>query len=160
MRLDGPLAAWLAPAVPMQAIVVHAGLLLGIAVFAWPHTVRGHVYYWPAIALLGALYVYAAFARGGLDTLLQFLLLMLATYGGVLWSAKAERTAVGVETALRWLIAVIVITLTFGVAGASPSIEEWTDVRSRLFAGAFYFGILAAIESSGLYLALRRVETA
>ena len=158
-RPDGALAAWLAPAMPLQAIVVHAGLLLGLAVFAWPSTRRGHLAWWPLVVLLATIYIRAALGTGGPGMLVQFLLLMAATYGGVLWASRATRTAVAVETALRWLIGGVGITLAFGVSGA-PSIEEWTDVRSRLVAGAFYFGVLAAIESTGLYLALRRVKPA
>ena len=154
---DAPLAAWLAPAIPHEAIVVHAGALLGVAVFAWPCTPKGHAVYWPLLAVGASLYVVAAFGAGGSQAALQFVLLALVTYGGVLWAPAGRRTAVGVETALRWLIAVLLLTLTFGLVGAPPSIAEWLDVRSRLTAGAVYFGMLAAVEATGLYPAIRRI---
>lgn len=157
LRPAAPLADWLAPAMPLEAIVVHAGALLGIALAAWPATRRGHFVYWPLLAAFAALYVRAALDAGGRAALLQFVLLAFATYGGVLWAPAARRVAVGVETALRWLIAVLLITLTFGLAGVPPSLAEWQDVESRLTAGALYFGLLAAVEATGLYVALRRV---
>ena len=154
------LASWLAPALPLEAIVVHAGLVLGIAVLAWPGTLRGHLVYWVLLGACAAIYALAAFEIGGGATALQFALLALVTYGGVLWAPGGRRTAVGVETALRWLIAVVLITLTFGLAGVPESLAEWHDVRSRLTAGAVYFGLLAAVESTGLYLAIRRIGAA
>ena len=155
---DSPLAAWLAPAFPLEAIVVHAGVVLGIAIFAWPRTWRGHFVYWTLLGALAALYVTAAVDSGA--TPVQFLLLVFVTYGGVLWAPAGRRTAVGVETALRWLIAVMLVPLTVGMVGAPPSLAEWHDVRSLLLAGAVYFGLLAAIEATGLYVALRRVGAA
>lgn len=160
-RLDpeAALATWLAPAIAIEAIVVHAGALLGVAVLAWPHTLRGHVVYWPLFVALALLYVFAAFDIGGFATAQQFVLLAFVTYGGVLWAPAGRRTAVGVETGLRWLIAVVLITLTFGLSDAPESIAEWHDVRSRLTAGAVYFGMLAAVEATGLYMAVRRIGT-
>lgn len=152
-----PLAAWLAPAMPLEAIVVHAGALLGVALLAWPRTWRGHLVYWSVLCALALAYAFAAFEVGGRSTALQFMLLALVTYGGVLWVPASRRTAVGVETALRWLIAVLLITLTLGLVGAPESLAEWSDVRSRLTAGAVYFGLLAAVEATGLYLAMRRL---
>lgn len=157
---EGALARWLAPVIPLEAIVVHAGALLGIAALAWPGTFRGHVVYWTVFGLLALSYARAAFDVGGGATALQFALLTLVTYGGVLWAPKDRRVGVGVETALRWVIAVLLLTLTFGLAGAPESIAEWQDLDSRLTAGAVYFGLLAAVEASGLYLGLRRIGQA
>lgn len=157
---DTPLALWLAPAIPIEAIVVHAGALLGVATLAWPRTPKGHALYWSLLGAAALLYIGAALNTGGSATALQFVLLALVTYGGVLWAPAGRRTAVGVETALRWLIAVLLITLTFGFAGAPESIAEWHDVRSRLNAGAIYFGMLAAVEATGLYVAIRRIGAA
>jgi hypothetical protein len=160
LRPEAPLATWLAPAILLEAIVVHAGALLGVALFAWPGTRRGHLLYWPLLAAFAALYMLAAFRVGGGATALQFVLLALVTYGGVLWAPAGHRSAVGFETALRWLIAVVAITLTFGLAGAPSSIAEWQDVDSRLTAGAVYFALLAAVEATGLYAAVRRIGAA
>jgi hypothetical protein len=154
---EATLATWLAPAIALEAIVVHAGVVLGIAMLAWPGTLRGHVVYWTLLGAMAAIYVLAAFDVGGGATTLQFLLLALVTYGGVLWAPARRRIDVGIETALRWLIAVVLITLTFGLVDAPESIAEWHDVRSRLTAGAVYFGLLAAAEATGLYRALRRI---
>jgi hypothetical protein len=155
-----PLALWLAPSMPLEAIVVHAGVLFGLAVFAWPSTLRGHLYYWTGLGALALLYTWAAFDLGGSATLAQFALLVLLTYGGVLWVPARRRTTVGVETALRWFIGAMAIPLCFGLAGAPPSVAEWHDIQSRMIAGALYFGLLAAIEATGLYVALRRVGAA
>ena len=155
---DTALATWLAPAIPLEAIVVHAGAVLGVAVLTWPGTPKGHVLYWPLLGAAALLYALAASNLGGGATVLQFVLLVLVTYGGVLWAPAGGRTAVGVETAVRWLIAVLLITLTFGLAGAPESIAEWHDARSKLTAGAVYFGLLAAVEATGLYRAIRRIE--
>jgi hypothetical protein len=155
---DSPLAVWLAPAFPLEAIVVHAGAVLGIAILAWPRTWRGHLAYWIVLGVLAAFYVKAAIDAGA--TPLQFLLLAFVTYGGVLWATDRRRTAVGVETALRWLIAVVLVSVTVGVVGAPPSIAEWHDIPSLLLAGAVYFGLLAAVEATGLYVALRRIGAA
>jgi hypothetical protein len=77
LDVDAPLAAWLAPAIPLEAIVVHAGALLGVAVFAWPCTPKGHAVYWPLLAVGASLYVVAAFGAGGSEAALQFVLLAL-----------------------------------------------------------------------------------
>lgn len=156
---EAALATWLAPAIALEAIVVHAGALLGVAVLAWPHTLRGHVVYWLLLGGLALIYAFAAFDIGGVATAQQFVLLTLVTYGGVLWAPAGRRTAVGVETGLRWLIAVLLITLTFGLTDAPESIADWHDVRSRLTAGAVYFGMLAVVEATGLYMAVRRIGT-
>lgn len=154
------LATWLAPAIAIEAIVVHAGAVLGVAVLGWSHTLRGHVVYWSLLGGLALIYGFAAFDIGGVATAQQFVLLTLVTYGGVLWAPSSRRTAVGVETGLRWLIAVVLISLTFGLAGAPESIAEWHDVGSRLTAGAVYFGMLTVVEATGLYMAVRRIGTA
>jgi hypothetical protein len=159
-RPDSGLAAWLSPAILLEAIVVHAGVLLGAALLFWPRTRRGHVAYWLVFGVLGALYLRAAFQLGGTTVAAQFVLLGLVTYGGVLWVPAPRRTAVGVETGVRWLIAVLLITVTFGVVGAPESAEAWTDVNSRLSAGAVYFALLAGVEATGLYVALRRIGAA
>lgn len=154
---DAGVASWLAPVMLLEAIVVHAGALLGVAILAWPRTRRGHVLCWAILGALALLYARAAFDVDGAATALQFALLVLVTYGGVLWAPRDHRLGVGVETALRWLVAVLLITLSFGIAGAPQSIAEWQDVPSRLTAGALYFGLLAAVEATGLYLAVRRI---
>lgn len=156
---DSALAVWLFPAIGLEAIVVHAGLLVGIAVFAWPTTRRGHLTYWPLLAAGLSMYGLAALQAGGTSAAVQCALLAFATYGGVLWAPASRRIAVAVETGLRWLIAVVLLTLTFGIAGAPESLAEWLDLRSRLTAGAVYFGLLTAVEATGLYLAVRRVDT-
>lgn len=155
-----PLATWLAPAILLEAIVVHAGALLGVAILLWPDTLRGHLIYWTLLGALAFFYAFAAHNVGGGAAALQFVVLAFVTYGGVLWAPAGRRVAVGVETALRWLIAVVLITLTFGIAGAPESSADWHDVRSRLTAGAVYFGMLAAVEATGLYLAIRRIGAA
>jgi hypothetical protein len=155
---ESPLARWLAPSFPLETVVVHAGVLAGIAICAWPRTWRGHLVYWAFVGALAAFYARAAIAVGA--TPVQFLALVFVTYGGVLWAPARRRITVGVEIALRWLIAIMLVPLTVGLIGAPPSAAEWHDVPSLLLAGAVYFGLLAAIEATGLYVALRRVGAA
>ena len=141
----------------LEFIALHAGAFIGLLAIAHPSSPRLRAARWIGLAVFGAVYAFAGWAIMGPAGLVEIVLVLLATYGGLVFGRGPGRTALAIEVGLRWLISFALFMLLAGLTGAPSGVDTWPEAPQVLLFGAIYFAALGALEWSGLYRMLRRL---
>ncbi len=106
---------------------------------------------WLVVGLLGAMYVNAALNMGGREGLLLFLSLTVTTYLGFFLNLTSGGAAVSL--ALRWFISMMLLSIASGISGIEGDLGRvaWSSAETGLRFGQWFFGLLLAVELTGLY---------
>lgn len=147
----GPWASWLGELMELEALTLAAALFLGQLVILDSGTRRGRVLQLIAFALLGGVFVAAGVSTGGLRGFFELGMLVIVTYGGQLLRPNLRRLS---ELAIRWGMSVGVFLVAVLAARIPSDLWKWQAQPEVLTAGAIFFGLLGAIEASGVYVFL------
>lgn len=139
----------------LEFIALHAGAFLGFLAFWNPSSSRARTVRWAGLAVFGAVYAFAGWAIMGLAGLIEIVVMLLATYGGLLFGHSGNRLWLAVEVGVRWFLALVLFMVLAGLTGAPSAVDEWIEAPQVLLFGAIYFACLGALEFSGLYRLIR-----
>ena len=137
--------------VEVEFIVLHSIGFLGLLALVRPPRAEWAMLKWLAVALLGSMYLNGAHNMGGSHGVLLFLSLTIATYLGFFLRFMSSGAAVSL--AVRWFISLALLGVASGISGVEGDLEQvaWSDPNVGLRLGQWYFGLLLAVEITGIY---------
>jgi len=135
----------------IEFIVLHSIGFLGLLALIRPPRAEWAALKWLAVALLGAMYLNAAYKMGGRPGLLLFLSLTLATYLGFFLNFTTRGAALSL--AVRWILSTMLLSIAMAITGIGGDLEPvaWSSPNAGLRFGQWFFGMLLAVELTGLY---------
>lgn len=151
-----PFAVHLARLMELEFLALHAGGFLGLPLLWSPSRWFARVLRVLAIGFFAAIYGLGGYGVLGWPGVFELAAMILATYAGVLLARGASRSERALATGARWFGCLMLFMLTAAVLGMPSEVNEWHETRTTLLFGALYFIVLATLEASGLYPALRR----
>jgi hypothetical protein len=152
-----PFAVHLARLMELEFLALHAGGFLGLPLLWSPTRPLPRVLRVLAIGFFGVIYGMGGYGVLGWPGVVELAAMILATYAGVLFARGATRSERAWATAARWFGCLMLFMLTASLLGMPSGVNEWHETRTTLLFGAAYFLVLATLEASGIYPALRRI---
>lgn len=140
----------------LEALVLGAIAIGAVLLFFWPERLRARMAATGIAVTAATLFGFEAWQLLGRYGPIEFGLLLLVTCSGFLLSRGARQVELGIELALRWLLALLLYAASGALAGAEPELPARLHGAALLWAGAGYFAALGLIEATGAWLALRR----
>lgn len=157
---DAAAAQHLKGLMQLEALVLGAIAIGAVLLFFWPVQLRARIAATGITVAAAILFGFEGWQLLGRYGPIEFVLLLLVTCGGFLLARGARQVELGIELALRWLLALLLYAAAGGIAGVEPELPERLQGAAMLWAGAGYFAALGVIEASGAWLALRRALAA
>jgi len=154
--LPGMNAEALGSVMQVELVVLIAGAFMVIPVTApvRPDNRVGKTLQWIVFTAFFVHFARMAWTAYGPWGTLSFAVLTWATYGGALLRrGPPERGATRwIVAALRWVVAIAAFVIAISIADLPASSSWWTSEPNILPAGVVYFGILASVEASGVFI--------
>ena len=133
-----------------EFLVIHAGGMLGWFLLMKPESRGGRIARALFCLALFGIYLVIASWSEGLQGVIAFAGLTIATYLGLLLNLRSHTAKT--QLAARWFVGFAIFLVAIETWPVSTDVKDWAGDMNAVRAGAFYFLCLAAVELMGLYL--------